>query len=199
MAATSYAAAEYASIRTHSSHSAAGDSPRYGFLWKCRVPHCTQSGFADHYPVFKWLAISLGILTQHFQLPTHFLIFPMNCLIFPYINHYNWGYTPFSDIPLDGFMMFTTPRRRSYHAFVSWKRQMIGSLAPSCWNSRLKGDVIYGLCFWLIGHGKNMGKTIKSINTWAPGMRFADTGRTWAKDGKRGGYLSISLHMHVVQ
>ena len=27
-----------------------------------------------------------------------------------------------------------------------------------------------------------------TINTWAPGMRFADT---WAKDGKRGGYLSI--------
>ena len=27
------------------------------------------TGFADHYPVFKWL--SLGILTQHFQVQTH--------------------------------------------------------------------------------------------------------------------------------
>ena len=26
------------------------------------------NGFADHYPAFKWLAISLGILTQHFQI-----------------------------------------------------------------------------------------------------------------------------------
>ena len=25
------------------------------------------NGFADHDPVFKWLAISLGIFTQHFQ------------------------------------------------------------------------------------------------------------------------------------
>ena len=25
------------------------------------------NGFADHYPYEKWLAISLGILTQHFQ------------------------------------------------------------------------------------------------------------------------------------
>lgn len=97
---------------------------------------------------------------------------------------------------LDGFMMYTTPRRRSYHAFVSWKRQMIGSLAsPSCWNSRLKGDVIR-VVFLVDRPWEKHGKT---INTWAPGMRFADTGRTWAKDGKRGGYLSISLHIHVVQ
>ena len=29
------------------------------------------NGFADHYPVLKNGEISLGILTQHFQLPTH--------------------------------------------------------------------------------------------------------------------------------
>ena len=28
--------------------------PTYGFVWKCRVPHL-PNGFADHYPVFKWL------------------------------------------------------------------------------------------------------------------------------------------------
>ena len=25
-------------------------SKKYGFVWKWLVPHCTQSGFADHYP-----------------------------------------------------------------------------------------------------------------------------------------------------
>ena len=36
---------------------------------------CTPepNGFADHYPYEKWLFHSLGILTQHFQLPTQIL------------------------------------------------------------------------------------------------------------------------------
>ena len=40
-----------------------------------RLNPIVPNGFADHYPVFKWLWISLGILTQHFQLPTHMYIY----------------------------------------------------------------------------------------------------------------------------
>ena len=40
-----------------------------GTLWVCLKMLCTHlpNGFADHYPNKKWLAISLGIWTQHFQ------------------------------------------------------------------------------------------------------------------------------------
>ena len=37
----------------------------YGFVWKCCVPHCTQ-WFCWSLSLWK-MAISLGILTQHFQ------------------------------------------------------------------------------------------------------------------------------------
>ena len=46
----------------------------YIYIWVClkmlAKPHCTQSGFADHYPVLKNGYKSLGILTQHFQVQT---------------------------------------------------------------------------------------------------------------------------------
>ena len=49
-----------------------GWSPKkHGCVWKCCVPlnPMVNDGFADHYPY--WMAISLGILTQHFQTKPH--------------------------------------------------------------------------------------------------------------------------------
>ena len=42
-----------------------------GFVWKCCVPHCTQ-WFCWSLSLWK-MAISLGILTQHFQVQTQVL------------------------------------------------------------------------------------------------------------------------------